>query len=378
MEENRFEREFTMSEKTMDIVYHEKGSLGEDLTEPSMKKLGTVRVTAVHYVMSPNGRMSFKIQTEEPYWLAKLAIQHQGIKLLYSVISQVLILVNSQEIHRGDVFDIYTFTDPTLAGEACYHYDNGEDCQLILYWDLANRTFTGGHQPLIDLKHKPATCPFCGSRLRYADDGVTYCSNAECSVFTYRDISRFVTLGLGLYGFNDLIDSMVRFGAIHAPHHLYDDDARMRMYQLMYNTSPAVTKKFQHFVEYVDRTKGQIKFSDYLLTLPFEHTFACVQVPPIFTGSRYICPASINSSYQSDPMRFVELIHGIQEIFMLSEDYSDFKDRVSASVRPYMSFPVFHDLTRIFADVDPDINSEIYKSNLQNLCSSGVFADAPY
>lgn len=356
----------------LNIIYHNP-TLDENVNDPTcLKHVGRITVKNGYYVVSENGVVSFNINTDEPHWLSKIKIKYGEIQRNNSA----LIVSTEDKIYTGDIFDIYTVVDPQLYGHFVYHYlDYPENKALstILYWKLKSRTYNSNKQQVIDLKNKPHTCPVCGCKLYYTKQGMAYCNNYACNVHRYRDINRYVNLACGIHGYDLLVKRLIDYGQLYSPDDLYHNFPREEIKTIGYWTN-----SLEEFFNAIDNTIGKIRLSDYLKCLPLNTSYACVDTTSYnYPTDDYLCPIQIDKDCGNAPDKFIDTLRNMFDLFYLTEDFTDWKNRSYCQLRRWMSIPVFFDMCDLLLPQDENTSMDdgvSYSDILVNLDFYNVFA----
>lgn len=355
----------------LNIFYHKPG-LDEDINDAScLKHIGRVTVRNGHYTVSENGFVSFNIITDEPHWFSKIKIKYNQMKRNNSA----LIISTSDKIYAGDVFDIYSVIDPQLYGQFVYHYSQPENKNLstVLYWKLVARQFNSNKIQVIDLLNKPHLCPVCGCKLYYTKQGMAYCNNYTCNIHKYRDISRYVNLACGIHGYDLLVKRLIDYGQLFSPDDLYYNFPREEIKTLGYWTN-----ELENFFNAVDSTIGKVKLSDYLKCLPIDVDYCCVDTTGFnYPSGDYICPSQIDFDCNNAPDQFMDVLRNMFDLFYLTEDFTNWKEKSYYQLQRWMSIPVFFNMCDLLLEQDENTcmdDGVTYRDILINLDYYNVFA----
>ncbi len=355
---------------TQDVICYRAGASHEAEMgdESKFQNLGTATIVEAKWIMNVNGEISFKLITEDPAWIAK--VSHQADKLMF--------VVNTPNIMSGDVFSVYTPIDPDCFEkyEQVCNPDHEVDYKYIVLI-LRKRVYAHddiSHAQVLDIRHYPDKCLMCGSPVMPVrsvsnefEGCVKYthvCTNPQCDVYAYRDLSRYVTQALKIPGYNTYILHLIKRGVLHNALDLYEAYPR----KLMYEQDPKTYVK--KFLSRVDDKMGKTSLTDYLSSLPItspkiiKQGEICKQLP------YWLYKETIDKDFSKDPQEFMRFITDNFQNYCIMDNFHEWNASTRDLIEKYMSVYSFFQYSELYCSL-PEF--EDYISQLSQLQELGVF-----
>ena len=337
--------------------------LNELEDESSFKKLGTVRITDAGYTVNEHGIFSYHVAAEEPQWLTKINAENTGI----AAASRGLILVMAEEIHYGDVFNIFIPRDPETVEYLDRTYNDGGGEAIFLIWQLESRTFgtspTNKANPLISLISPLSNCPVCGQPLDYNEDtGELSCTNKFCKVFVNRDLVRYLNFAINLHGYDTFIRQLSQLNIINSAVDLYTPVARERSFQEFGKCKPVLK-----FWDALDRSMGKVPLSSWFKILPFKFNYVLVDDKGMAPRMPYMCPPAIDRTFKGNVKDFITFMDSSYAAGLWFESHHEWMQSCGSKVLDLMSIEMFYPMANLLFD------EHDYDKQLLRLGELGIF-----
>lgn len=336
--------------------------------------LGTIEIRDARWMMSVSGVLSFQLIPTDPFWFSKIQSKRRDLKAS----KQLVLLVDSPSLSPHDTFDVYLTRDPTIF----QHYeqlfnDEGLANASYLVLKLKSRVYNKDVKTL-DIRHYPTKCLMCGADINrvycYGDENGQYlhfCTNPHCTVYVYRDISRFLTMTLHIYGYNGFIQHLVRTGLIRSPTDLWEPHVRKRFKDF-------TTREYaKDFTTKLDSKLGQVLLSDYLRCLPIPITVVD-RIGGASLSDRWLYGPSVDATFGCDPKEFGTFIYDQFNTFLNDDDYHRWVGQNGAEIVKYMSLPLFFEYAELYSDPEAsDYMESDYMEQLVEFSRLHMFTDKP-
>lgn len=312
--------------------------------------LGLIEVQDAKWIMSVDGALSFQLILTDSLWFSKIQSKYHDLKTS----KQLVLLIDSPSVSTHDTFDVYMTNDPTIF----QHYEqlfNDEGLANVSYLvlKLKSRVYDKDAK-ILDIRHYPTKCLMCGAdinRVYYCNEDsgqyLHFCTNPFCTVYAYRDISRFLTMALHIYGYNGFVQHLVRTGIIRSPTDLWEPYVRERFKDF-------TTKEYaQDFASKLDACLGQVRLSDYLKCLPIHITVVDSEGSAILSD-KWLYGPIVDETFGRDPKEFGTFIYDQFTTFLNDDDYHHWVGQNGAEIVKYMSLPLFFEYAELYSS--PEAN----------------------
>ena len=331
--------------------------------ESSFKKLGTVRITDAGYTVNEHGVFSYHVSAEEPQWLTKINAENTGI----AAAARGIILVMAEEIHYGDVFNIFIPRDPENVQYFDRTYNDGGGETIFLIWQLECRTFgtraTNKANPLISLINPLSNCPVCGSQLDYNEDtGELSCINKFCKVFVNRDLIRYLNFAVNLHGCDQFVRQLSQLNIVNSAVDLYQKEAREQSFQEFGKTRPVLK-----FWKALDDSAGQVKLGSWCQILPFRFNYVLADNRDQTCSSYYLCPEAIDQRFKGNVKDFIEFMDNGCAAGLWLESHQAWMQNYGSQIQDLMSIEMFYPMASLLFD------EHNYYKQLIRLGELGIF-----